>query len=384
MGAVSQFASPERSVPAELNRQKEIFEHLVEFGRVADFVPDPIMVLNNHRQIVFANEAASNLVRACVRTEPHGLRPGEALGCEYAFANACGCGTSSFCAYCGAVRAIMSSLRGEEDVQECRFTQKNSGDAFLFMVYTYPYEINTEQYSIFIVKDVTESRRMQILERVFFHDVRNTLTALYGWSDILKGASGLSEAREAGRMLTQLSGELIDEVSGQEQLVSATSNLLAVKNEELNSLTLLGEVAEVYRCHRVADGRSIAIAPEAEDVVLKSDALLLKRVLGNMVRNALEAVAPGQTVTMGCRRSGGNAEFWVHNPGIIADDVKPNIFKWSFSTKGRDRGLGTYGMRLLSERYLKGRVSFVSTPEGGTVFSALYPLRIGAAKQPRS
>ena len=38
--------------------------------------------------------------------------------------------------------------------------------------------------------------------------------------------------------------------------------------------------------------------------------------------------------------------------------VQLQIFKRSFSTKGAARGLGTYSMRLLSERYLKGVVSF--------------------------
>ena len=33
----------------------------------------------------------------------------------------------------------------------------------------------------------------------------------------------------------------------------------------------------------------------------------------------------------------------------------------SFSTKGAGRGLGTYGMKLLTERYLNGSVSFVSS-----------------------
>ncbi len=371
---VSQFAPPERSPQAEIDRQKGIFDHLVEFWRIANFVPDPVLVLNACRQIVFANAAAAKIVRACVRQEPYGLRPGEALSCEHAFANACGCGTSSFCASCGAVRAILSSLKGVEDVQECRFTQTGTGDAFLFMVYTYPYEINGERYSVFILKDVTEARRVQILERVFFHDVRNTLTALFGWSDILKGVSGLTEAQEAGRMVTQLSGELIDEVASQEQLISASSNVLAVKSEEIDSLRLLGEVIELYRRHRVAEGREVVIASGAERLVFKSDSSLLKRVLGNMARNALEAVARGETVTLGCRRAGDEIEFRVHNPGVIAPDVRPNIFKWSFSTKGKDRGLGTYGMRLLSERYLSGRVSFTSSPEGGTVFTASYPL----------
>jgi CheY-like chemotaxis protein len=54
-------------------------------------------------------------------------------------------------------------------------------------------------------------------------------------------------------------------------------------------------------------------------------------------------------------------------------DVQLQIFQRSFSTKGSGRGLGTYSIKLLAERYSKGRVSFATSPEEGTVFSAACP-----------
>jgi len=50
------------------------------------------------------------------------------------------------------------------------------------------------------------------------------------------------------------------------------------------------------------------------------------------------------------------------------------IFRRSFSTKGIDRGMGTYSMKLLTE-YLQGEVSFTSSEENGTLFVARYPLK---------
>lgn len=45
------------------------------------------------------------------------------------------------------------------------------------------------------------------------------------------------------------------------------------------------------------------------------------------------------------------------------------IFQRSFSTKGKGRGIGTYSVRLLSENYLKGNISFVSNEYEGTIFT---------------
>ena len=58
--------------------------------------------------------------------------------------------------------------------------------------------------------------------------------------------------------------------------------------------------------------------------------------------------------------------------------IRLQIFQRSFSTKGAGRGLGTYSVKLLSERYLKGAVGFRSTHAEGTRFFARYPKRLQA------
>ena len=68
-------------------------------------------------------------------------------------------------------------------------------------------------------------------------------------------------------------------------------------------------------------------------------------------------------------------EFQVHDPQAMPLEVQRQIFQRSFSTKGAGRGLGTYSIRLLTERYLNGKVS-CSSDSGGTVFRAEYPYSI--------
>ena len=111
----------------------------------------------------------------------------------------------------------------------------------------------------------------------------------------------------------------------------------------------------------------------SEDHQFESDAVLLSRIVGNMLKNALEASEEGSTITIGCRVRDTNVEFWVHNDAVIPKEARIQIFKRSFTTKGSDRGFGTYGMKLLSERYLKGKVGFESSRGKGTTFFARYP-----------
>jgi signal transduction histidine kinase len=114
------------------------------------------------------------------------------------------------------------------------------------------------------------------------------------------------------------------------------------------------------------------VAPDCDDVRLQTDRTLLARVIGNLAKNALEAEAAGAAVTLNCKKSGSGAVFTVHNPSQMPEDSRLQVFQRSFSTKGAGRGLGTYSIRLLTERYLKGKVSFSTGPEG-TTFRAEYP-----------
>ncbi len=115
---------------------------------------------------------------------------------------------------------------------------------------------------------------------------------------------------------------------------------------------------------------------ESAAVQFESDPVLLGRVLGNMVKNALEASSYGETIALGCRREDGEVTFWVSNRSYMPEAVRLQVFNRSFSTKTPGRGLGTYSMKYLSEKYLGGKVSFSSTEAEGTTFMARYPLSI--------
>ena len=58
----------------------------------------------------------------------------------------------------------------------------------------------------------------------------------------------------------------------------------------------------------------------------------------------------------------------------MPDEVQLQLFQRSFSTKGQTgRGIGTYSMKLLGERYLGGRVEFISRHPEGTTFTLSLP-----------
>jgi sensor histidine kinase regulating citrate/malate metabolism len=123
----------------------------------------------------------------------------------------------------------------------------------------------------------------------------------------------------------------------------------------------------------VAEGKKIVLGQLCETEIL-SDGVIIRRIVGNMLKNALEAIHPGDAVTLSCHEQGGRLLFTVHNPGVMAPHVQLQLFRRSFSTRGESgRGLGTYSMKLFGERYLKGEVTFESNAETGTLFILSLP-----------
>lgn len=95
----------------------------------------------------------------------------------------------------------------------------------------------------------------------------------------------------------------------------------------------------------------------------------------NLLKNALEASTTGETIDIGCSLSNQTIVFWVKNSGAMTESVKSQLFQRSFSTKGSGRGVGTYSVKLLTERYLGGKVDFQSSIQEGTIFYIYLPLK---------
>lgn len=373
-GLPTQFAPAERAAAEELQRQSRLFTVEALLGLFPDIVPDILVVLNQQRQIVFANQRLYEFLGPdAVREQVHGRRPGEVMGCIHAFESDGGCGTTEFCSTCGAVSAILSCQRGQADVQECRIERRDDQEALDLRVWTAPATVGGEAFTIFAVVDISDEKRREALERTFFHDVLNTAGGLEGYAEVLKEADP-DEVEELTDVIYRLSRDLIEEIQAQRALTAAESGELAVQPERIDTLKALQDVVDGYSRHAAGEGRHLRIDECAQSVALVSDRTLLRRVIGNLVKNALEASEEGQTVTVGSAAQETQIEFWVHNPGFMPRPVQLQIFQRSFSTKGAGRGLGTYSIKLLTERYLKGSASFSTSPDDGTTFRVRYPL----------
>lgn len=371
--AITQFADPARQDSEKINQQVATINELPMIHQLVDLVPDIFLILNEQRQIIFCNKAFANKVGLVDYSDVYGLKPGEALNCIHASSTEGGCGTTQHCIYCGAINAILNSqnYHKKPDSEECCI-MCNENLAMNFRVWAKNLTVADGNYTIFIARDTSDAKRRSVLEHIFFHDILNTAGGLQGLVGLLDRADE-DTLDELIDLVNSASATLIEEIKAQKDILAAEAGELKIQNTILNSLNILKAVYKIYTKHEVALNRNIKIADDTVSVDFKSDPRLIKRIIGNMLKNALEAAADGETVTIGVEKHPKGVEFWVHNAGVMPDKAKMQVFKRSFSTKGNGRGLGTYSIKLLGEKYLKGKVSFESKAEHGTIFSFILP-----------
>ena len=370
------FASPERTPTEGIAPQAQALGEARFCLDILNFVPTPMMVLNENRQMLAANQALLTMFEELGLAPVPGMRPGEALGCVYSTTMPAGCGTSEYCQECGACQAILDAEKGQTGRRECRLTFR-VGEvlrAAELEVTAAPLDVQGKRYTILSLLDVSHQKRRQALERIFFHDLMNSAFIVSGYASLL-GSLDKEHAGLGVQRILQAAQRLIEEIQIQRDLLSAEQGDLQPVTEPVHPEEALRQVAAGSLSSPLARGLTLEVQPVAELPALTTDRLLLRRVLSNMVKNALEASAEGETVAMGVRPIDSEVEFWVHNSGSIPRNQQLQVFQRSFSTKDRNRGLGTYSMKLLAENYLSGRVAFESTPEEGTTFRLRIPFQ---------
>ncbi len=370
--AKSHFPVTGKITENKLKSQIENFRTNSLISFLFDAVPDLVLIINREREAVFVNKSFLKYLETANKESILGKRPGQILDCIHANENH-GCGTTEFCGVCGAARAIHYSQQKKEDCRECRIIKLKNNEAIDLRVWTTPFKSYDEYYTIFIVSDISHEKKKDALESIFYHDILNTAGAIQGFSELLENA-GPYEIVEYSRIIAKSVEKLIEEISSHRDLEKAENNELIICLGEASSCELIKDIAGFYRNQKIANCIFIHVDNFSKNTVFTTDIVLMKRILGNMLKNALEASKKGDIVTLNTERDVDNVYFHVHNRSYIPRELQLQIFQRSFSTKSRGRGLGTYSMKLLGEKYLKGKVSFESNEKKGTTFTAGFPI----------
>lgn len=370
------FASAARSSAADLQELADCCLHNPVTQAILASVEGYALILNEQRQVVAVNTSALAYLNVDAADELVGLRPGEAFGCSHHDETPGGCGTSKSCLTCGAVIAILSSQTlNRSATGECLMSVYRDGvfEAHEYSIRATPLQIANNTLCIFLVHDISSTKRRDALDNIFIHDLNNIITGLRGWSNIL--VKRPQDAPAIAQRIVNLSSHLTQEVDNQRFLLLAERGELKVTLESVLVSDIVEGLRSFFSGHPPYKVNSLVVHEYQESATVRTCLPLLTRVLANMVKNALEAIKGAEQVEVRFEFNESAASFVVHNPGEIPEAVALQIFKRSFSTKSPlGRGLGTYSMKLFGEQYLGGTVGFSTNENHGTSFHINLPL----------
>lgn len=172
------------------------------------------------------------------------------------------------------------------------------------------------------------------------HELRNALTAVYGWADLLlrktgpDGPRAAIEVYESAERTLALLNDLLD-------LSRLEAERLRPSVRETDAGTLVGEA--VKSVEPGADHRGITLAVEGLDgsAACQTDPHRVRQILINLLSNAVRHSPEGDTVTVRVDVSDRRMRFDVvdHGPGIAAEE-QVRIFEAFARAASDERGTG--------------------------------------------
>ena len=207
------------------------------------------------------------------------------------------------------------------------------------------------------------------------HEVRNPLGAMELFTGLL--VQDLRDRPEALRLARQVASGIAD-------LNHLVTNLLEFTRARraadvasaLVDCRATAETALDYARHLI-DANGIVVERDVPpgDCTARGDAALLRPALLNLVRNAVQAMPTGGTLTVAVRREERAVAVMVADTGPgIPDEARETIFTPFFTTRSKGTGLGLTVVRELVTA-LGGEVRVATARGGGAAFT----VRLAAA-----
>jgi two-component system sensor histidine kinase/response regulator len=212
------------------------------------------------------------------------------------------------------------------------------------------------------------------LVHMIVHDLRSPLTSVMGYIDLLRtDATATAEDRAhfidtaytGASQMVEMIGSLLDInrlEAGEMPVDRQTVNLCDLTTEAIASLGGLTK------------GRNVTQANPDGDVTASCDPALIRRVIGNLLGNALKFTPESGAITITVSRADGQPRVAVADtgPGIPADFLARVFDKFSQAGEGRKKkrystGLGLAFCKLAVEAH-GGRIGVASEVGAGSQF----------------
>jgi signal transduction histidine kinase len=239
-----------------------------------------------------------------------------------------------------------------------------------------------EDYTKNLEKTVDErTKQLRVSERLAAigqtagmvgHDIRNPLQAITGDLYLIE--------QEINANPTCVNAEIVESIAAINENIAYINKIVSDLQDYTRTLKPTVSMVNLKEVISTAlAGRKISenIALEVlagTDLNFKTDPTFLRRIISNLITNAIQAMPNGGKLTIDAFKENNTALISIQDTGVgIPEEAKPNLFKPLFTTKAKGQGLGLAVVKRLIE-ILNGKITFESQEGKGTKFIVELPL----------
>jgi len=221
------------------------------------------------------------------------------------------------------------------------------------------------------------------LMKMIVHDLKTPLTAVLATLEmVLDGDFGLV-TEEQRRVLGDAEGKAEDLLALIEDLLEIArieEGMIVLQPTPIAPAAFLTEIVHEWTLRFQQEGAMATVEVTDDAPVFEADKALLKRVLSNLVQNALTHTAHAVTLSLHARKEGDGVLFTVADDGPgIPSEYHEVIFRKFEQVKAtvprvRSSGLGLAFCKLVTDAH-GGRIWVQSTEGRGSAFHLALPSR---------
>jgi PAS domain S-box-containing protein len=202
------------------------------------------------------------------------------------------------------------------------------------------------------------------------HDLRNPLTSIKGATYYLKKKLGPKMDEKTIEML-----ELIEkDIEHSNEIITDLMEYSKEIRLELTETTPKSIVRDALSLVEVPRNAKVLDLTQSEPKI-KMDVEKMRRVFGNLIKNAIDAMPIGGKLAITSRESNANMEIAFADAGIgMTKEIMEKIWTPFFTTKSRGMGLGLAICKRIVEAH-GGSISVESTVGKGTTFTVTIPIK---------
>ena len=215
------------------------------------------------------------------------------------------------------------------------------------------------------------------------HELRTPLAVLRGETEVALGKVRTVEEYQQSLSLIQDEAERLSRIVEDLFILAREPvDTRAVLHKERVSLNdAVKDCARAAQVLAIRKGVRLSLENDSPAILVNGDEELIKRMILNLLDNAVKYTPAGGEVSLELSQENGNAEIVVRDTGIgIPDSAQPRVFDRFFRVdKARARTIGGAGLGLSIAQWIaevhSGSIALTSTPNHGSTFTVVLPVR---------